>query len=138
MAAFFGPDGRSAYSVAKDCAVFVWAWEPDLDSAAHAETPGGGSRRALLASDDVLMTRFGSGGGGGSGFGGRPGLGDEASEAEAEGGSEGEGAEGEGPMGATLHPALGKWRLHSKHFLWDQVPATGNFMRACLLVCLLV
>jgi len=24
------------------------------------------------------------------------------------------------PQGPTLHPALGKWALHSKHFLWDQ------------------
>jgi len=80
---FFSPDGDAVYSVAKDCVVYVWQWQPD--SAADTAGASGGA----LAAVEVLLTHAG----------------------------------GDGPVkpqGPTLHPALGKWALHSKHFLWDQ------------------
>lgn len=89
VACFFDSDGGAAYTIAKDCAIFVWVWQTDADhpnQAAKKQRQGGNAFSAAAkglagsagkAAAAVLHARFeasglaereaSAGGGGGGG-----------------------------------------------------------------------
>ena len=107
-ACFFSGDGEFAYTIAADCAIFVWQWQADNeddeednddDDDKEEEEKGAffiDNTGHSGGSDDVLDAAVSHFGGGGRLPGGLR------------------------RRFRRYHPALGRWVLCAKHFLWDQ------------------
>ena len=141
-ACFFSTHDTSiAYTIAADCAIFVWQWQADNEDEEEEEeeeeeegenggaffldSTGSGSntKKSTESMLDAALAHFG-------------GAGSSSSSSSSSSGGIGASSSSSSSslvrrrVGRRLHPALGRWALRAKHFLWDQAEAVYKKKKA--------